>query len=1046
MAVDSVDRSSIMVNGSVKNGTTTLSADTSPSAPATANPRTITELIDIKASQAPDEPIFGYPRAGTQYEEYTYNQLKTFSQNAAEIYSHHLPIRQSSQDSRKVIALLGSSTLDYLITAIALSRLGFTVLFLSTRLSEVAYLSLLDVTEVCAIVTDATYQKNAAALIAARPKIQPATIVPFEEYKSRSVNRSQSLPVLDAELETSNQCWIIHSSGSTGLPKPIYQTHFAALRNYATNMNLRGFITLPLYHAHGLSCTFRAISSGKKIYMYSAKIPLTRQNLLNVITQHDFEIFYGVPYALKLLSESEDGIRALAAMKMVMFGGSACPDALGDTLAERRVNLISHYGTTETGQLMTSSRPPGDKAWNYVRVHDKLRPYIRWEERGANLYELVVLPGWPSKVATNRDDGSYATKDLFEPHPTITDAWKYSARLDDTIILMNGEKAVPIALEQAVRALPQVREGIVFGSGRSRLGMLVVPMSLGDHVIEAIWPTVGNENKKSPAYAQVSREMIGMLPHDTALPQTEKGTTIRQAFYQKFKHEIQEIYDRVERSTGGELFLDESETRSFLRNEVYQLLPKEDVHDLEDDTDLFSLGVDSLQSTRLRDSILRQIQLNQHPLTQNVVFEHPSIALLASEIIRIRDSGESKVTVITQHMEHLVTKYSNFPTPAPVESSSTKSCVVVTGVTGSLGAHVVAQLAVRDGIGSIVCLVRAKSDAAATERVVHSLRDREIHGSLPLHARQKITCYASDLSLPTLGLSPQTYATLRTETISIIHCAWSVNFNKTLPSFEYSCILGAYNLITLCLATKRPAPASFNFCSSVSTVVNTPGPTVPEAIPDFLSAQGMGYAQSKLVTEHIVARAALQTGLRARVLRIGQITADTAHGIWNPTEAIPLMLRSAITPGIRALPTLDENPRWLPVDVVATAVIDISLSSSRKTVFNVVNPNTFSWTRELLPLLRDAGLEFESVGQREWVRRLRESDGDPGRNPTVKLVEFFARKYDHDEGNKGRKGLEYETGNARSVAGILGQQKGLSRDLVGKFVTKFLEGSWSTKV
>ncbi|MCV4639363.1 long-chain fatty acid--CoA ligase, partial [Escherichia coli] len=82
--------------------------------------------------------------------------------------------------------------------------------------------------------------------------------------------------------------------------------------------------------------------------MYNASLPLTRQNLLKILHQHQFEIFYGVPYALKLLSETQEGIDALAAMKVVMFGGSACPDALGDLLTEGGVNLVSHYGTTET--------------------------------------------------------------------------------------------------------------------------------------------------------------------------------------------------------------------------------------------------------------------------------------------------------------------------------------------------------------------------------------------------------------------------------------------------------------------------------------------------------------------------------------------------------------------------------------------------------------------------------------------------------------------------------------------------------------------------
>lgn len=136
------------------------------------------------------------------------------------------------------------------------------------------------------------------------------------------------------EVEATKISWIIHSSGSTGLPKPIYQTHRAALNNYSSNFNLPGFITLPLYHAHGISSVFRAIHCRKKIYMYSGSLPLTQQNLLNIMQRYVFEIFYGVPYALKILGETPEGIAALAKLKIVMFGGSACPDSLGDRLVE----------------------------------------------------------------------------------------------------------------------------------------------------------------------------------------------------------------------------------------------------------------------------------------------------------------------------------------------------------------------------------------------------------------------------------------------------------------------------------------------------------------------------------------------------------------------------------------------------------------------------------------------------------------------------------------------------------------------------------------
>lgn len=78
--------------------------------------------------------------------------------------------------------------------------------------------------------------------------------------------------------------------------------------------------------------------------MYNADLPLTQDYLVKIMREHQFEIFYGVPYALKLLSESEEGIRLLQQLKIVMYGGSACPDELGNSLVENGVNLVGHYG------------------------------------------------------------------------------------------------------------------------------------------------------------------------------------------------------------------------------------------------------------------------------------------------------------------------------------------------------------------------------------------------------------------------------------------------------------------------------------------------------------------------------------------------------------------------------------------------------------------------------------------------------------------------------------------------------------------------------
>lgn len=361
-------------------------------------------------------------------------------------------------------------------------------------------------------------------------------------------------------------------------------------------------------------------------------------------------------------------------------------------------------------------------------------------------------------------------------------------------------------------------------------------------------------------------------------------------------------------------------------------------------------------------------------------------------------------------------------------------------MTGSLGAHVVANLVSQSSVRKVYCLVRAPNKKSARSRVCDSLRERLTYHKLSLSARSKIVALPSNFGDANLGLEQSDYDEVSSSITHLIHLAWSVNFNKGLESFEGDCIAGAKNLINLCLAAKRPEPASFNFCSSVSATAATPGNVVPEALPASLSyAQGMGYAQSKLVTEHLCDRASQQTGLKARVLRVGQIIGDTQHGVWNATEAIPLMLQTAKTIG--ALPELDETPYWLPVDTVAKACSEIACSGAESGVMNIVNDKSFHWTRELLPLLRESGLQFETVPQQEWVRRLRASEADPVKNPPIKLVDFFASKYDN---NKPRRSLAHATSRAQGSSPSLQNAGVIGAEIIGKIVSQ-LNKRWSVR-
>lgn len=185
-----------------------------------------------------------------------------------------------------MVGLLGASNLDYIINILALSRMGFSVLFLSTRLPTEAFVSLLGKTESTRIVASSRFASTVA-------KIQE-TGYPLQEFNlPGQAIWSQTSPTGRFQRETelvgeeNTVAFIVHSSGSTGLPKPIYQTHRQCLSNYATGTGMRAFLTLPLFHNHGLATMFRGFVSGQRTAVYNANLPLTNGHLVAAMQATD---------------------------------------------------------------------------------------------------------------------------------------------------------------------------------------------------------------------------------------------------------------------------------------------------------------------------------------------------------------------------------------------------------------------------------------------------------------------------------------------------------------------------------------------------------------------------------------------------------------------------------------------------------------------------------------------------------------------------------------------------------------------------------------
>jgi NAD(P)-dependent dehydrogenase (short-subunit alcohol dehydrogenase family) len=357
---------------------------------------------------------------------------------------------------------------------------------------------------------------------------------------------------------------------------------------------------------------------------------------------------------------------------------------------------------------------------------------------------------------------------------------------------------------------------------------------------------------------------------------------LRPACYKKFAHIIDTTYERFEKGTGQPKrdINDQAEMEAFLKETILAAIGEKakSAGELTTTTDLFAFGVDSLQATKVRNALIKSIELGEVKLGQNIVYEHPSITQLAQYILALKSgsSAAHSAEQIQGTMLAMVEKWCSKLVEQPANSAEVKdvgNVVVLTGATGSLGAHILDQLTSRSDVSKVVCLSRAKSHEDSAKRVQDSLAQRL--RSLSPEAQAKIVSFASDVNKSDLGLSPQEYESLRRESTAIIHNAWPVNFVLSIKSFDEH-IGGAVNLLNLALASPRAVKPAFFFSSSVGTRQGRPDPVVVEDFPDSpVTAGGMGYGQSKWVVEKICERAAKETKARVGVLRIGQLVGDT---------------------------------------------------------------------------------------------------------------------------------------------------------------------------
>ncbi|KAI5857326.1 acetyl-CoA synthetase-like protein [Durotheca rogersii] len=872
--------------------------------------------------------------------------------------------------------------------------------------------------------------------------------------------------------------WVLHTSGSTGHPKPVVRFLDSVASIGANNLlpkvdgrplllhdyyGSRVYLTFPFYHAAGLANAMMwPLFHGTAVVLGPDK-PVNLDLMKSVIERAKPDAVFTAPYLVEEISRDEEFLVLIGTVKALAYGGGPVSLEAGNRIW-KHTKLRLSIGTTETGWLPCIETDPED--WNYIRLHPNAG--LELQDRGGGLYELVAirkaeLARWQPVFSTFPELQEYYFRDLFSRHPTKQDLYRYEGRADNILVLLNGEKVQPSNMELIIGSYPLVKAVVIAGHGRFQTSAVIEVVErayVRDEVgtrrlIDELWPSIEAANRSAPTHAKLYRDFVIIASPDKPFPKTSKGTVRRGLAIELYEKELELVYSRDK----GSPTLDDLPVLDFgcpdrLRTGIKKVIQAEtQLEELGDDDDFFAVaGLNSLQvlslSRAFSASLSREKQTQSTSISASIIYRNPTINMLADAFISQTQTSEDSAEKLLGRPNPLSRLISKYVDALPGSTSNRLGAVInirrdrlfviLTGSTGSLGSYLLDALMKCDTVDEIWCLNRSPDAPARQLSRSRSQGLETDFQSYNVHFRHAI------LSDQLLGLSAADYAYLAQNATHIIHTQWKVDFNLTLSSFEPH-IKGVRNLIALAVeGSTAEKTTSIFFTSSIGVANNPSSPGVPVAEKPLRdgSAAVSGYGESKLVAEQLLLAAHEKDGLSVTICRVGQIAgpvrAEHRRGLWKRSEWFPSIVDASALLGL-VPESLGRNDQvdWIPVDLLSSIILQLARvepedgaeHATGPQVFHAVNPQKTGWGQSLLPTVvsrlgtRSKTGSVEIVPLEKWIEGLQSVVASPDSQGSdilsaSKLIPFLAGL------SRSSAGPEFETSEATRLSGRL---RGLER-------------------
>ncbi|WP_316637507.1 non-ribosomal peptide synthetase [uncultured Ruminococcus sp.] len=780
-----------------------------------------------------------------------------------------------------------------------------------------------------------------------------------------------ALPMTGDELS-----YMIYTSGSTGKPKGVMLRH-KGICNYLTPHKGNTIMyNIKERVSHYLSVTtvsfdmsFKehtaALCNGKTLIFAAEDEMNDPRALAELMAKHHVDCINATPSRLQQYMEYAPFKERLADCKIIMSGGEAYPLSLRDSLKVTAPDalIINTYGPTEITVSSNAAVLNDAKAINIGRPLTNYTEYIVDKFGDMAPYGVIgelyiggvgVAEGYrnlPEKTAQAFVEyrgqrmyrsGDYAKYD--EDFNVII-----LGRLDNQVKL-RGLRIELGEIEGLIAVQPHIKKVAVVIRKLNGQDNLCAYFTADEQIdIDAL----RDELKKHLTHYMVPTAYLQMVE----MPMTANGKT-----------DIRRLPEPVPVSM-GEFVAPANKTEEFFCESFKKALNLDKVGATDD---FFEIGGTSLVVT----AVVLDASENGFPITYGDVFKYTTPRALA-ELFKDGDVATDNGTFDFDDYDY--TKIDNLLLKNNIDSFRNGEQydlgnVLITGATGFMGAHLVAEyLDTEDGY--VYCMLRKGKFHSAAERMHNMLfyyfgtRFEDVFASRVRVVEGDVTDY-------------QYFEPLEGESIqTVFNCAANVKHFSNGTDIEDINVGGVVNCIKLCekLDARLVHFSTVSVAGTTEDVTKLSRRSLDEQSFYYGQTLDNKYTSSKLMGERMVLEAVAERGLDGKVIRVGTLAARESDGEFQInflTNNFMGRLRSYELLGCFPYQMIENQVCMGPIDTSCNAFLKLAKTPRDCTVFNAVNNHTLP-LGDIIRRMNEAGIPISFVEYEEFAEALNEAQKDP---------------------------------------------------------------------